>query len=464
VAGPEVKDATRAQAAAGVAFAPAAGQPAQVRLTGASLQLELHVQLLSWLGHKPLVDWPYEILTTTKPGETTVILKGRTDANGVLHAAPKGIAAAGTYWLRAPRFAYSLNLETITPQPVGQPPAPLVLPCSFVLDGWMPVWGPYTILPAGKRKTATAIFDELAKAKLDVIGKALSQIADREKKIMDYVREGHLPDFCLDWSVLEVSFTKGATTHKGKVKILSDCLAIGNNDDWIRLNLSGYTSQLIADEFCCLLPTTKLIREMFVKAPAGQKLWSHNLAAYHNGAQTGDGAHQSSNEAMLWQDRIIQGKIPCTPEEQRRVPAAVMAHFNPVLGYHGKPPRCTMAARQLGKPVGGHKKEVAIPAIGNSLKFYGFYEGDAGGQPKFTQNGDLAHGAGFTDYSQGTRLVYPVMEVDGRPRLYADVLTDPETYGLVLDNRYDVGAHSGAPLATETLRYANPAPPNPWRG
>jgi hypothetical protein len=136
---------------------------------------------------------------------------------------------------------------------------------------------------------------------------------------------------------------------------------------------------------------------------------------------------------MRWAEDIIQGVIACDPSTV--VPPEIPPMFEPALGVHGSPPACTLASRSpAGQIIVGHKKEVVIPYHTHGmLTFWGFYVGNDPAHPTFLQNGNAAHPIGFTDYSQGVRLVHPVMEIDGAATDYAAVLCDPARFRAVHD-------------------------------
>jgi hypothetical protein len=82
----------------------------------------------------------------------------------------------------------------------------------------------------------------------------------------------------------------------------------------------------------------------------------------------------------------------------------------------------------------GHKKEIVISheqaATKPNLSFIGFFLG-----VDHTMQGGWGcpHGPGFVDYAQGTRLVHPIMTVNGKEMEYEKVLQHPDYYRLVID-------------------------------
>ena len=51
--------------------------------------------------------------------------------------------------------------------------------------------------------------------------------------------------------------------HRGRFWIMPDYLAIGADDDFVRIPMSPITAQSVADKFGCLLPTRKMVDEIY---------------------------------------------------------------------------------------------------------------------------------------------------------------------------------------------------------
>jgi hypothetical protein len=263
--------------------------------------------------------------------------------------------------------------------------------------------------------------DRMTSEGVDVIGHG-GNIPARDQKFHEQLVAGNMPDFCRQWA--EVSYDWNGKTVK--VWITPDCIAIGSNEDWLRVNNSGSAAQRLANLWGCQLPTAKILLKAFLQA-GSVKLHEHAMAAYINGSK-----YQSSNAAMRWHEDIIQGVIGC--DSGMKVPADVAAMFDPQLGAHGSPPSCTMQVRTaLDQIAIGHKKEICLPYFQGYLTFWGFwYQGDAA-HPRFRQEGNHFHTEPFTDYSQGMRLLHPNVEIDGTQHAFLDVLESTELRGAILD-------------------------------
>jgi hypothetical protein len=216
-----------------------------------------------------------------------------------------------------------------------------------------------------------------------------------------------------------------------------DCFAVGTDDDWLRVALSGYYAQKVADLVGAFLPTNKIVLETYRQAAI--RLVAHPLDCQ----SIGQGKWQRSTFAMRLHEDIIQGRVPCKRGE--KVPEA-KGRLEPNLGAH--PGACALPpGRHPGVLVSGHLKEVIITHedLTKRLAFWGFFTKE--GRP--IQRGfGCPHGPGFADYSHGFRLVGPRVDIDGKMVGYEEVVTNPDYASLVF-------AEGGQPCRTP--RY--PPPP-----
>ena len=90
----------------------------------------------------------------------------------------------------------------------------------------------------------------------------------------------------------------------------------------------------------------------------------------------------------------------------------------------------------LGALVAGDKKDVVISrrlvVATNNVAIYGWHKTNAVPiQPLF-----LGHAWWWVDYSQGIRLIYRMIKVDGKWMDYIDVLKDPVLQKLLCDEEF----------------------------
>jgi hypothetical protein len=248
----------------------------------------------------------------------------------------------------------------------------------------------------------------------------------REAAVLRELASGNVPSYLRRLVHLE---TRGETSS-GRVKTLTfwvtpDYLAVGDDDDSVRVPMSAITAQLVADRLGFVLPTAKLVDLVYRFAP--EKLAPRTFPP---------SAAMVRVEAFVTHDELIDAQIG------RGAPLSLVA---------------------------GHKKDVVISnrlrERPHRLALYGWHRAD--GQP--IQPLSIAHGDWYSDYSHGVRLVAPTVLVDGEPRRTLDVLADPELAPLLSDEgpvesaryRTDEGAGRLAwwpPPAPAPKRQAAPRP------
>jgi len=217
----------------------------------------------------------------------------------------------------------------------------------------------------------------------------------REEAIVAEVLRGNVPSFCR--AFYEVPLAAGP--HTGSVSVLADYLAIGSDDDFVRVPLSPISATDLAGQLGCVLPTKRVVD-----------------AVYHA------------------EDARRLTAIPMPP------PAPEMTSLARAMAHHEK----IEAAREgdLGELLAGHKKDVVvawrIAHTPNMVAIYGFF--GAGHTP--FQSLQLPHPDWYSDYSHGIRLVREVMIVDGEERLVEDVLRDPALHALLTDPQLDKGPYT----------------------
>ncbi len=212
--------------------------------------------------------------------------------------------------------------------------------------------------------------------------RALSRAA-REGEIYNAIAAGTVPAF----TRLFVDVPLAAGAHRATVRVAADYLAIGIDDDFVRMPMSPITAQRLADQLRLALPTKKLVDAIYSAAtvklapsplPPGPQMMSNDY-------------YQRHHEAI---------------EKQRAGRAGLIA---------------------------GHKKDVIVTkrlvARPDRVAIYGWHRRD--GRP--IQPLSLVHEASYADYSHGIRFVLPTMVVDGRERALVDVAADRELCALLSD-------------------------------
>lgn len=373
---------------------------------------EIHVLLRGHDGHQPVRGEDYRL-----DGAHGVNYQGKTGGDGAIH-----------HPARIPIDTYALHVcgqnFTVAAQPASSSPQLVRVP------GWPRQDPPASdhIGPPPRTGSATGgrqILAALTAKKIDQITGGTAGVKLRDDAFFEEMKRGNVPDFCRHFVDVHVEDDQGNT---GIVRVIPDCVAIGTNEDYIRVNLSGYTSQRIADEWKCKLPTMKLVLAAYDQA--AHKMVYHNLDP------------SLSNRSMVKHEDVVQGVTSC--------------------GGHGG--RCGLSNPHPGDLVCGHKKEVILSYLlaqpGERLAIYGFF--DAKGVPAHAFIASR-HQNGFTDYSQGTRLVHPRMLVNGQTMAYEDVLKSSKYHRLLIHTGLKTPRIDTDQGPYTIVRFP-PPPTGPWPG
>ncbi len=193
----------------------------------------------------------------------------------------------------------------------------------------------------------------------------------REKMIVDEVLRGNIPDF--QRSLVPVERTLLSGPHKGKTMrywVLPDYLAVGSDQDFVRVPLNLVSINILAQKLNLSLPTTLMVDDIYAQAqvklkpltlPSGKDMCSVPYFKYHNHLV------QDQLQQLIWKPGML---------------------------------------------VAGHKKDVVqslrLMARPEAVAIYGWHEGSHSPiQPLST-----VHGIEYADYSHGVRFVSNMVEVN----------------------------------------------------
>jgi hypothetical protein len=209
---------------------------------------------------------------------------------------------------------------------------------------------------------------------------------EREAAVLTQITQGNIPDFLRKFRTIRVSAVDDrGSRHTASYKVMPDYLAIGSDRDFVRIPMTPMTAQRIADRFGCVLPTSKIVEDIYRNAAL--KLEPRPLTLEREAART-----------FLQHNALI--------EAQRR----------------GKP---------LGLLIVGIKKDVVLTnrlqEKPNRVAIYGWHQLD--GKP--IQPLTIVHRDTYVDYSHGIRLVKQALLVDGKPTTVQEVLKDPHLCTLL---------------------------------
>ena len=200
--------------------------------------------------------------------------------------------------------------------------------------------------------------------------------------ILKEIRRGNIPNFVRKLQPIDLQQTlKNGHKVRGKVWVMPDYLAIGTDEDFIRVPMNPITAQRIADHFGFVLPTTKIVDEVYRQAEFKLKP-----------ATFKPGKHMVRTEQFVKHHKTIQAQL-------------------------------TGASKQA--LIAGHKKDVVISNRLQKRKqrvaIYGWHRPNGEAiQPLST-----IHGNYYSDYSHGVRLISGMMTIEGKRVPVAEVLQDP---------------------------------------
>ena len=206
---------------------------------------------------------------------------------------------------------------------------------------------------------------------------------EREAAIYAEIAAGNVPAFLRTFK--EVPIAAGEV--HGTIEVAPDYLAIGSDDDFVRIPMTPQTAQRLADLFGCVLPTRKIVDAI---------------------------------------DAVAEVRLAPQPltEDRESVAAFVLSNEKIEAQRQGKP---------LGPLVTGAKKDIVLSNKAHErpdrLAIYGWRQLD--GKP--IQPLTNVHVDWYVDYSHGVRLVRDEIVIDGQPRKIVDLLRDKEGAAIVSD-------------------------------
>ena len=304
------------------------------------------------------------------------------DMNGLVHAQSLGTPTEGTWGTFGGPRAYE---KWIQPEPTSDPPPRYS--GEGLGEGPAPRKAKRTANPSpspslqGRGITARPPNAVGGRAFIQSIAGLTRE--QRETAILNEITRGNIPDFLRQWKSVSIT----ADAMRGTIAVMPDYLAIGSDDDFVRMPMTPQTAQRIADRFGCTLPTRKMVDA--IDAAAEVRLAPQPLTE-----------NRESVAAFLLSNEKI--------ESQRA----------------GKP---------LGAVTIGAKKDVVLsPRIHqrpDRVAIYGWRQLD--GTP--IQPLTTVHVNWYVDYSHGVRLVRDWITIDGNAFKITEVLRDPQRCALLSD-------------------------------
>ena len=219
---------------------------------------------------------------------------------------------------------------------------------------------------------------------------------DRERAALEELRSGNIPGFLKSLKPVTLHLTSPRAEATATIWVMPDYLAIGSDDDFLRIPLSYDAATTIASEYGFALPTPKMVDAIY--AQSALHLEPQPLPA---------GRMMSSNSYYLNHQTMIQRQLWGQPQDEL---------------------------------IAGHKKDLVLT---NRLRrnphrvaIYGWHRRDG----KAIQPLSTVHEASYADYSHGIRLVSTTVQINGTPRSICYVLEDPDLAPLLTDEGMIAGA------------------------
>lgn len=214
----------------------------------------------------------------------------------------------------------------------------------------------------------------------------------REQAILREILAGNIPGFLRTLAPVPLSYQPPqGKLLRATIFVMPEYLAIGSDQDYLRIPMNLYTAAAVAGKLGFVLPTRKMVNAIY----------AHSAFHFSPEPMT-PGPEMRSTEYY----RIHNQKI----EDQART-----------LGI------------QPGALVSGDKKDVVMTNLlalnPGRIAIYGWHKLD--GKP--IQPLSTVHGACYADYSHGIRLVSASMLVNGETKSVYDVLQDPELSKVLSD-------------------------------
>jgi len=220
-------------------------------------------------------------------------------------------------------------------------------------------------------------------------------IQEREQYLLKEVLKGNVPSF-----LREMIAIKGKALIAGENKqityyVIADYLALGSNEDYFLCPMTPLLAQKIADELNCILPTRKMVNQ-------------------------------------IWEAASVKMEPEPIPPNPEMATVPIFAQHNAMVL---KQRSVYLSEKPLSSCVSGHKKDVVISnkIYGNPtpkrVVIYGWhFQTGKNIQPLYS-----GHVNTYVDYSHGVRLVQNEVFVNGDTLLATDILKSSKSNGLLSD-------------------------------
>ena len=215
--------------------------------------------------------------------------------------------------------------------------------------------------------------------------------AQRDSLALVWWQKGNWPDWLERFERITIKGVDALSNKAVTIKFYAstDYLCLGNNQDWARICITPMAAKMIADDWLCVLPTTRIVDEIYNQSRV--KLSPVPLFAFRDSTPT-----------MLHHHLIIEGQR----KEQEGLISGIKKDVvqTPLLLEQGKQ---------------------------NKVAIYGWHKpGGKPIQPLYT-----GHVSWYVDYSHGIRLIYQYLYINGQQVLLQDALRNPGLHHLLCDEK-----------------------------
>ena len=218
----------------------------------------------------------------------------------------------------------------------------------------------------------------------------------REQAIINAVLSGNVPDFMRELQPIKYEArSKLGAQITLTTFVTPDYLAIGSNEDYVRVPVNLHTAKIVAEQLNCLLPTRKMVNQIYKQAA-----------------------------------------IKLKPQPKRPGKAMTSIRY---YAEHNETIASAVSRLQTSDSdlIAGHKKDIVntrkYVQKPKAIAIYGWHKSPK----KPIQPLSTVHGAYYADYSHGLRLIHShgLIEQDGvfsRVEL-SKILTSPDLNQLLSD-------------------------------
>lgn len=211
---------------------------------------------------------------------------------------------------------------------------------------------------------------------------------EREAAIRRELLTGNIPTFLRSLRTVEATAVGAdSSRHSVAYEVMPDYLAIGSDDDFVRMPMNPYTAQAFCDAFGFVLPTRKMVND-------------------------------------IWSAASVQVE-PRPLTQARDAPPTFLQHHDIIEEQ--------LAGRERGALVAGIKKDVVVTnkllERPKRVAIFGWHH--VHGEP--IQPVYAGHVDWYVDYSHGIRPVRRWMRVDGVRRSFEAILSDSTRRHLLSD-------------------------------